>query len=71
MPWILYTMLGVYGALSILFAFRRPPQGVEHFFKVPGIFAFLPDRLVMPVGRVFVGLCCFALGIFVFVMLSR
>jgi|WetSurMetagenome_2_1015567.scaffolds.fasta_scaffold14207_4 hypothetical protein len=65
MPWVFIAIMAVYGALCILFAFRKPPEAVEHFFKVPGIFAFLPGRWVMPAGRIFVGLCCFALCAFI------
>lgn len=49
--------MAVYSLLSILFAFRPPPRGVDNFFRVPSIFAFLPKRWVMPAGRVFVGAC--------------
>jgi len=45
----------VYGALALLFAFVPPPGLVSGLFKVPRIFIFLPDRWIVPVGRVFMG----------------
>jgi hypothetical protein len=48
-------VMGAFGVLYVLFAFVRPPEAVAHFFKVPSIFVFLPDRWVMPVGRFFCG----------------
>jgi hypothetical protein len=49
----------VYGLACSLFAFVEPPGALRSLFKVPSIFVFLPDRWVMPVGRLFVGVCCF------------
>ncbi len=64
MPWVFFGILAVYGLLSIVFAFIEPPEAISRMFKVPSIFVFLPDRYVMPVGRVFVGICCFvAVGV--------
>lgn len=70
MPWVFFAIMAVYGALSILFAFVRPPEGVSHFFKVPAVFAFLPEKWVMPAGRVFVGLLCIAVCVFLYIKLS-
>jgi len=55
MPILLLAMLGVMGLLYIVFAFKEPPEGVRHFFRVPAIFIFLPDRYVLPAGRFLVG----------------
>ncbi len=63
-------VMGAFSVLSILFAFVRPPQFLNSLFKVPSIFAFLPERLVIPVGRVFVGLAGIALIVFLVVRLS-
>ncbi len=63
-------MMGVYSVLSIVFAFVRPPHFLEGIFKVPGIFSFLPDNLVMPVGRIFVGLCGIAVIVILVVQLT-
>lgn len=64
MPWVFFAILTVYGLLSCVFAFIEPPETISRMFKVPSIFVFLPDRYVMPVGRIFVGICCFvAVGV--------
>jgi hypothetical protein len=70
MPWVFIGIMCLYGLLSILFAFIRPPAGLDHFFKVPSIFTFLPDHLVMPVGRVFVGLLCIGVMVFLYIKLA-
>lgn len=57
----------VLGGLYLLFAFVRPPGALEHFFRVPGIFVFLPERMVVPVGRCFAGLLLIVVGIFLHV----
>jgi len=63
-------IMGVYSLLSIVFAFVNPPSFLNSIFKVPGIFVFLPDNLVMPVGRVFVGLVGIGLIVFLVIRLS-
>ena len=63
MTFLLVVFL-VMGALYLLFAFVEPPRAIAHFFQVPAIFVFLPDRLVMPVGRVFAGALMIAAGIY-------
>jgi hypothetical protein len=70
MPWVFFAIMCVYGVFSILFAFKRPPEALDHFFKVPSIFVFLPERWVMPAGRIFVGLLCFAVSIFLYIKLN-
>jgi hypothetical protein len=65
MPIVFYVFMAVYGAAMILFAFVKPPEALSSFFKVPAIFVFLPDRWVIPAGRIFVGVCCFALIIWI------
>ena len=55
--WVFIGIMGAWSVASIVFAFVEPPQSVRSLFKVPAIFVFLPDRWVMPVGRVFAGLC--------------
>lgn len=59
--WPFVAIMTVYGILCCVFAFVEPPSALRSLFKVPAIFVFLPDRLVMPVGRLFVGVCCFVL----------
>jgi hypothetical protein len=61
MPWAFVALMLVYGISCCVFAFVEPPAALRSLFKVPAIFIFLPDRLVMPVGRLFVGVCCFVL----------
>ena len=65
MPWLFLALMTVYGILCVLFAFVNPPEAIRSMFKVPAIFVFLPDRWITPVGRVFVGLCSFALVVFI------
>jgi hypothetical protein len=60
----LFIILGAYSILSILFAFVKPPQFLDRIFSVPSIFVFLPEKYVVPVGRVFVGVL--GLGLIVF-----
>lgn len=68
MPFLI--IMGLYSVLSIVFAFVNPPSFLNSLFKVPGIFVFLPDNLVMPVGRVFVGLAGIGLIVFLVIRLS-
>jgi hypothetical protein len=58
----LFVSFLVMGGLYILFAFVTPPRPLLHFFRVPAIFVFLPDRLVVPVGRVCAGLLLIGVG---------
>jgi hypothetical protein len=57
MLWVFVAFVALYGLLSFIFAFVEPPGPLRSSFRVPAIFVFLPDRLVMPAGRVFVGIC--------------
>jgi len=68
MPWVFLALMSVYGVLCLLFAFVEPPAALRSLFRVPGIFVFLPDRWVMPVGRVFVGLT--SLGLVAFIAIT-
>jgi hypothetical protein len=65
MPWLLLIILVAHGVASIVFAFKEPPEFLRSWFKVPAVFVFLPDRLVMPVGRVFAGLLTIGAAIFI------
>jgi len=64
MPIGFILIMGVYGLAMIVFAFVKPPSFLENIFRVPAIFVFLPDKLVLPVGRIFVGICCFGVLFF-------
>jgi hypothetical protein len=55
MPVAVTVVLGLFGVLYLVFAFVQPPEAIRHFFKVPAIFVFLPDRMAMPVGRFLMG----------------
>jgi len=46
----------IYGVGYIVFAFVQPPGFLSSFFRVPSYFSLLPDRLIAPIGRSFVGL---------------
>jgi hypothetical protein len=70
MPLAFFGIMSVYGLLSCIFAFVEPPRGIAGFFKVPAIFVFLPERYVVPAGRLFMGILCFALVGFFAVKLS-
>ncbi len=70
MPWLFFIILGVYGLLSLIFAFVEPPAAISRIFTVPSILVFLPDHLVMKVGRVFVGVLCIGVAVFFYLKLS-
>ena len=64
MPWVLVGILATYGLLCLVFAVVAPPASVRSLFPIPSIFVFLPDRHIVPVGRVFVGLTSLGLAAF-------
>ncbi len=68
LPFLIF--MAVYSILSIVFAFVRPPSFLNGFFKIPGIFTFLPEKAVIPAGRVFVGLAGIALVVILVVRLT-
>ena len=53
MIWTVVVILGLWSVFNLLFAFVPPPRMLSGYFRVSPFFVFLPDRLVMPVGRVF------------------
>jgi hypothetical protein len=65
MPWVLIAFMALYGLLCFLFAAVEPPSAIQSLFRVPAIFVFLPDRLVVPIGRVFVGICSIGVAVFI------
>jgi hypothetical protein len=65
MPWVLVAILAIYGLLCFVFAAVEPPAAARSWFPIPSIFVFLPDRLLVPVGRVFVGLCSLGMAAFI------
>jgi hypothetical protein len=58
-------IMTVYGIASLIFAFVEPPSRLGSLFRVPALFVFLPDRWIVPVGRVFIGLGSLGLVAFV------
>ena len=56
MPLPISIILYVVGGLYILFAFKNPPKAIEHFFKIPAIFVFLPEKMQVPAGRIAAGI---------------
>jgi hypothetical protein len=64
MPWVLVGILAVYGLLCLVFAVVSPPASVRSLFPIPSIFVFLPDRYIVLVGRVFVGLSVLGVAAF-------
>ena len=71
MIWTIVVILAVFGVLNLVFAFVPPPMAVKGLFRVPVIFVFLPDRLILPVGRVFNGLICIVGAAAFAVMIQR
>jgi hypothetical protein len=63
MPWVFVAILAVYGLLCLVFAAVEPPRSVRSLFPI--IFVALPDRLIVPIGRVFVGLCSLGVAAFI------
>lgn len=62
----------VWGMFYLVFAFVARHSGIAgSLFKVPGIFIFLPDRMVLSVGRVLTGLMCIAFGVFFILYMSQ
>jgi len=62
--WIFIAVMGTWSFLNFLFVFKEPPASVRHFFRVPALFVFLPEKWVMPAGRLFAGLAGTGLTIF-------
>lgn len=56
MIWIFIAFMFAYGLTAILFAFVEPPAALSSFYRVPAIFVFLPDKWIVPAGRIFVGI---------------
>lgn len=56
MPLPLTLALLAMGTLYLVFARIPPPRFLEPFVRVPGLFVFLPDAYVQPVGRAASGL---------------
>jgi hypothetical protein len=71
MPWLFLALMTVYGILSLVFAFVPPPERFRSLFKVPAIFVFLPDRWVMPAGRIALGVGSLALVGYIAVQVLR
>jgi hypothetical protein len=69
--WIFISSLLVYGLTAIVFAFREPPQAISSFYRVPAIFIFLPDRWVVPVGRLFLGVSCCGIALYLALVVLR
>ena len=65
MQWVFVAILAVYGLFCLVFAAVQPPAAIRSWFPIPSIFVFLPDRLLVPVGRVFVGLCTLGVAAFI------
>jgi hypothetical protein len=64
---VLAAFFIVYGVFCVIFAFKDPPDFISSAFKIPAVMVFLPDRLVVPVGRIVVALCAFAAAAFMIV----
>lgn len=55
MMWGIVVLLVVWGLAYLVFAFIEPPGFLSSYFKVPAILVFLPDRWIVPVGRLVLG----------------
>ena len=51
------------GIFYIRYAFRRPPEAIDHFFRIPAIFIFLPEHNRVKLGRIAVGAFLLLVGI--------
>jgi hypothetical protein len=51
------------GIFSIRYAFRSPPEAIDHFFRVPAIFIFFPEHNRLRLGRMTVGVFLLLVGI--------
>ncbi len=67
---VLYVVLLGYALLNFMYAFKEPPAALKSFLKIPSIFVFLPNHLVVPVGRIFTGCMTLFLLIFIYVKTS-
>jgi hypothetical protein len=43
------------GSSYVFFAYRDPPPAIEHWFRIPAIFAFFPEHDRVRAGRLTVG----------------
>jgi hypothetical protein len=71
MNYVLPGIFIVMGVLYIVFAFVTPPHWAANFFRLPFIFALLPDRLVRPVGSSLTGLLLIGTGIWFATLMIR
>lgn len=55
-------LLWAFGALYIVFAYREPPRAIDHFFRIPAVFIFLPEHSRVRLGRITVGAVLFLGG---------
>jgi hypothetical protein len=46
-----------------VFAYREPPKAVEHFFRIPAIFVFLPEHNRTRIGRLSAGALLVVVGV--------
>jgi hypothetical protein len=56
MPIPALIIMAVMGLSYVIFAFVEPPSVIRGLYRVPSIFVFLPDKWILPAGRLFVGL---------------
>lgn len=62
----------VWGMFYWMFAFIGKESGIANsLFKVPAIFIFLPDRMVLSVGRVLTGALCIGFGVFFILYMAQ
>ncbi|MBN2192890.1 MAG: hypothetical protein JW751_08740 [Polyangiaceae bacterium] len=65
--WVVVAGFVLYGLSCLVFALVDPPRILSYLYRVPAVFVFLPDRLAMPVGRAFVGICSLGVAAFMVV----
>jgi hypothetical protein len=67
MPWPFFALMSLSGLAYIVFAFVQPPGFLQHFFRVPSLFAvFLPERHILRIGRLLSGLLIIGVTVFVY-----
>lgn len=67
---ILPAIMVLIGVFYVLFAAVRPPEWISHWFKIPAIFVFLPERLVRPIGSSLTGFLLIAIGMYLATLLA-
>jgi hypothetical protein len=69
-----YILPGIFlilGIFYVIFAFVPPPQWAAGLFRIPIIFAILPERLARPVGNFLTGVLMIVVSIWLGSMMIK